>query len=138
MYALATNVAIEDLGRGDVLNKADESVKTNSFGCSHCHRSLDDSPPQSTYILEIVKDFTQCIRLTPLDRLQPRLTSRWASSTTSATHGLRRDLLQECLKGNDRKCSTIFIEIVNFIRARKPRVLNVQARVLSPEAALAE
>ena len=46
--------------------------------------------------------------------------------------------MQECLKGNDRKYSTIFIEIVNFIRARNLRVLNVQARVLSPEAALAE
>lgn len=61
----------EDLGRGDVLNKADKSVGTSSFGCSHCHRSLDDSPPQSIYMLEIVKDFTQCIRLTSLDRLQP-------------------------------------------------------------------
>ena len=70
MYTLANNVAIKDLGQGDVLNKANKSVGTSSFGCSHCHRSLNDSPPQSIYILEIVKDITQCIRLTPLDRLQ--------------------------------------------------------------------
>lgn len=62
MCTLANNVAIEDLGRGDVLNKADKSVGTSSFGCSHCHRSLNDSPPLSIYILEIVKDFMQCIR----------------------------------------------------------------------------
>lgn len=70
MCTLANNLAIEDRGRRDVLNKVDKSAGTHSFGFPPRHCSMNYSLLQSICISEIVKDFTQCIRLTPLDMLQ--------------------------------------------------------------------